>query len=219
MNQTSLFAYFVNAGLIVKFVMIVLLIASVISWTIILQRAWYFRLKQKQYKEFIKQFGNSRDLNKLYADLDNSVMYNQGLVAIFHAGFKEYIRSYKQQTAQMLEFIQRSMQISQAKEAIQLTKHLPFLASVGSISPYIGLFGTVWGIMTSFQALGQAQQATIAMVAPGIAEALIATALGLFTAIPAVLAYNKYNNNAQNLLDHYNLFQEEFINLIGQQTV
>lgn len=217
MNQTNLLSYFFNAGIIVKVVMVILLFASIISWTLILQRAWYFRCKQKYYKEFNKRFTNSDDLNKLFVDLDAHASNKHGLAALFYAGFKEYARSYKIQNQKIIESVQRCMQISQAKEAIQLTKHLPFLASVGSIAPYIGLFGTVWGIMTSFQALGQAQQATIAMVAPGIAEALIATALGLFTAIPAVIAYNRYTTSAQNLLDRYNLFQEEFINLISEQ--
>ena len=109
------------------------------------------------------------------------------------------------------------MQISHAKEAERLENHLPLFASVGSIAPYVGLFGTVWGIMTSFQALGQAQQATIAMVAPGISEALVATALGLFTAIPAVIAYNRYTTRANILLNRYDLFQEELVALISQQ--
>jgi biopolymer transport protein TolQ len=139
------------------------------------------------------------------------------MAAIFHAGFKEFIRARKQGDV-VLEPIQRVMQISQAKEAEQLELHLPFFASVGSISPYVGLFGTVWGIMTSFQALGQAQQATIAMVAPGISEALVATALGLFTAIPAVIAYNRYTTRANTLLNQFDLFQEELISLIEQQT-
>ena len=117
-----------------------------------------------------------------------------------------------------LEPIQRVMQISHAKEAEDLEQHLPFFASVGSLAPYVGLFGTVWGIMSSFQALGQAQQATIAMVAPGISEALVATALGLFTAIPAVIAYNRYTTKVNILLNRYDLFQEELVALISQQT-
>ncbi|MDI1351867.1 MAG: MotA/TolQ/ExbB proton channel family protein, partial [bacterium] len=137
--------------------------------------------------------------------------------AIFHAGFKEFVRARKQGLV-TIEPIQRVMQISHAKEAVKLEQHLPFFASVGSISPYVGLFGTVCGIMTTLQALGQAQQATIAMVAPGISEALVATALGLFTAIPAVIANNRYTIQANVLLDRYDLFQEELISLIEQQT-
>ena len=124
----------------------------------------------------------------------------------------------RQQGNVEIEPIQRVMQISSAKEAENLEIHLPLFASVGSIAPYVGLFGTVWGIMTSFQALGQAQQATIAMVAPGISEALVATALGLFTAIPAVIAYNRFTTRANTLLNRYDLFQEELVALITQQT-
>ncbi|PJE12517.1 MAG: protein TolQ [Legionella sp.] len=206
-----------QAGLVVKTVMMLLLIASVISWTLILQRAWYFSRKKQQCEGFIKRFWDSSDLSKLYADIDSNVDDKQGLAAIFHAGFKEYVRSRKLGHI-AIEPIQRVMQISHAKEAMQLEQHLPFFASVGSIAPYVGLFGTVWGIMTSFQALGQAQQATIAMVAPGISEALVATALGLFTAIPAVIAYNRYSTRSTNLLDRYDLFQDELVSLIEQQT-
>ena len=216
-NHASVLGYFVQAGFIVKSVMIILLIASVASWTLILQRAWYFKRKKQQYDAFSRRFWECTDLTKLFADLDSNVEDRQGLAAIFHAGFKEFLRVRKQGSI-ILEPIQRVMQISHAKEAEHLENHLPLFASVGSIAPYIGLFGTVWGIMTSFQALGQAQQATIAMVAPGISEALVATALGLFTAIPAVIAYNRYSTRANTLLNRYDLFQEELVALIAQQT-
>ena len=136
-----------------------------------------------------------------------------GLAAIFHAGYKAFSQG------QSLESTQRVMQIFYAKEEEVLDEHLPFFASVGSISPYIGLFGTVWGIMTSLQALGHAEQATIAMVAPGISEALVATALGLFTAIPAVIAFNRYGTRASRMLDRYDVFQEELLALIVQKKV
>ncbi|MDI9819458.1 MULTISPECIES: protein TolQ [unclassified Legionella] len=216
-SHASILSYFMQAGLVVKSVMMLLLAASVISWTLILQRAWYFKQKKQQCDAFSKRFWDSNDLSKLYADIDGNAEDKQGLAAIFYAGFKEYVRSRKQGSV-LIEPIQRAMQIRHAKEAVQLQQHLPFFASVGSIAPYIGLFGTVWGIMTSFQALGHAQQATIAMVAPGISEALVATALGLFTAIPAVIAFNRYTTRASNLLDHYDLFQDELVSLIEQQT-
>ena len=216
-SQTSILMYFVQAGLVVKTVMLLLIIASISSWTLIVQRAWFFKRKQQLTDTFTHRFWDSGDLSKLYADVDSNREHKQGIAAIFHAGFKEFVRARKQ-GAVVLEPIQRVMQISHAKEAEQLEKHLPFFASVGSISPYVGLFGTVWGIMTSFQALGQSQQATIAMVAPGISEALVATALGLFTAIPAVIAYNRYSTRANTLLNRYDLFQEELISLIEQQT-
>lgn len=206
-----------QAGLVVKSVMLILLVASIVSWTLIFQRAWFFSRKKQLTDAFSRRFWDSSDLSKLYADVDSNTDDKQGMAAIFHAGFKEFVRARKQGVV-TLEPIQRVMQISHAKEAEKLEKHLPFFASVGSISPYIGLFGTVWGIMTSLQALGHAQQATIAMVAPGISEALVATALGLFTAIPAVIAYNRYTTRANSLLNRYDLFQEELISLIEQQT-
>ena len=190
-NQANVLMYFMQAGLVVKSVMLLLLAASVVSWTLIFQRAWFFNRKKQLTDTFTRRFWDSGDLSKLYADVDSNNEEKQGMAAIFHAGFKEFVRARKQGNVS-IEPIQRVMQISHAKEAEQLEQHLPFFASVGSISPYVGLFGTVWGIMTSFQALGHAQQATIAMVAPGISEALVATALGLFTAIPAVIAYNRY---------------------------
>lgn len=216
-SHASVLSYFMQAGLVVKSVMLILLAASLFSWTLILQRAWYFNRKQREMGQFNRRFWDSSDLSKLYADIDSNSDDRQGMASIFHAGFKEYLRTRKQ-GAVVLEPIQRVMQISHAKESMELCQHLPFFASVGSIAPYIGLFGTVWGIMTSFQALGQATQATIAMVAPGISEALVATALGLFTAIPAVIAYNRYSTRANTLLEEYDLFQEELVALIEQQT-
>ena len=171
--HVSVLSYFVQAGFVVKTVMLFLLVASVASWTLILQRAWFFKQKQLQYDVFTRRFWGSSDLSMLYADIDSKIEEREGIASIFHAGFKEFLR----------------------------------------IRPS----GTVWGIMTSFQALGQAQQATIAMVAPGISEALVATALGLFTAIPAVIAFNRYSTRANSLLDRYDLFQEEFVTLIEQQ--
>jgi biopolymer transport protein TolQ len=217
LGNANFFTYFMQAGLVVKTVMLILLAASVVSWTLILQRAWYFKHKKMNYDAFNRRFWECTDLSKLYGDIDSNVDDRHGLAAIFHAGFKEFLRLRK--LGQMaLEPIQRAMQIYHAKESEHLETHLSLFASIGSIAPYVGLFGTVWGIMTSFQALGQAQQATIAMVAPGISEALVATALGLFTAIPAVIAFNRYTTHANSLLDRYEIFQEELIALIVQQT-
>lgn len=216
-NQANVLMYFMQAGLVVKSVMLLLAIASIASWTLIFQRAWFFNRKKQLTDVFYQRFWDCSDLSKLYADIDSHPEKNQGLATIFYAGFKEFVRARKQGSVS-IEPIQRVMQISHAKEAEKLEQHLPFFASVGSISPYVGLFGTVWGIMTSFQALGHAQQATIAMVAPGISEALVATALGLFTAIPSVIAYNRYSTRANVLLNRYDLFQEELVSLIEQQT-
>ncbi len=216
-GHASVLSYFWQASFVVKFVMFILLSASIVSWTLIFQRAWFFKRKQEQYKIFYNRFWQSRDLTELYEKVDKSEQQPHGLSSIFHSGFKEFLRLCKHGKVE-LEPIQRVMQISHAKEAERLEQHLPFFASIGSISPYIGLFGTVWGIMTSFQALGQTSQATIAMVAPGISEALVATALGLFTAIPAVIAFNRYSTHANTLLNRYELFQEELVSLITQQT-
>ena len=217
MNHASILGYFWQAGMVVKLVMFILMAASIVSWTLIIQRAWYFNRQKQQYDAFNERFWDSSDLSKLYADVDSNLAAKQGLAAIFHSGFREFLR-VRQHGRVELEPIQRVMQISQAKEAEQLEQHLTLFASVGSLAPYVGLFGTVWGIMASFQALGQAQQATIAMVAPGISEALVATALGLFTAIPAVVAFNRYSTQANMLLNRYDLFQEELVALISQQT-
>lgn len=216
-NHASVVGYFIQAGFIVKLVMLILIAASITSWTLIIQRAWYFKQKQRQYETFNRRFWGATDLSKLYADIDSNIEDRHGVAAIFHAGFKEFMRVRKLGQI-VIEPIQRVMQISYAKEAEQLEHHLPLFASVGSLAPYVGLFGTVWGIMTSFQALGQAGQATIAMVAPGISEALVATALGLFTAIPAVIAFNRYSTRANSLLNRYDLFQDELIALIEEQT-
>jgi len=216
-SHVSVLGYFLQAGFIVKLVMLILLAASVASWTLIIQRAWYFKLKKQQYDAFNQRFWGATDLSKLFADIDSNIQDRHGLAAIFHAGFREFIR-VRQHGQVVIEPIQRVMQISYAKEAEQLEHHLPLFASVGSLAPYVGLFGTVCGIMTTFQALGQAQQATIAMVAPGISEALVATALGLFTAIPAVVAFNRYSTRANALLNRYDLFQDEFIALVEEQS-
>tara|TARA_Y100000588_G_scaffold349069_1_gene399180 strand:+ start:582 stop:1244 length:663 start_codon:yes stop_codon:yes gene_type:complete len=215
-NHANVFSYFVQAGPVVKTVMLMLLVASIFSWTLIFQRAWFFKQKKMDLDNFKETFWNSNDLSALYASLEKNKQDMQGLVSIFYNGFKEFLR-LRQHGSDGKESIERMMQISQAKEAIQLEKHLSLFASIGSIAPYVGLFGTVWGIMTSFQALGQAQQATIAMVAPGISEALVATALGLFTAIPAVIAYNRFSTKSNDLMNQYDLFQEELIALIEQQ--
>jgi biopolymer transport protein TolQ len=215
-NQAGFLSYFIDAGLIVKLVMLILMAASVISWTLIIQRSWFYKKNSKNFKDFIASFWNSADLGKLYMQIDKERNI-EGVSAIFYSGFKEFVRMRKQGKV-LLPNIERVMQISCAKEAELLEQHLPIFASIGSIAPFVGLFGTVWGIMSSFQALGQAQQATIGMVAPGISEALIATALGLFTAIPAVLAYNRYSTKVNSLLNKYELFQEELIALISEQT-
>ena len=221
-SDPSIFSYFINAGPVVKLVMLILLTVSVISWTVIFQRKQVLKQARKAIGEFEDEFWSGIDLGKLYTKISNQNMTTHGLQTIFAAGFKEFARlrqqSYIQPTA-IIDGVQRGMRIAYSREADKLEQHLSFLATVGSISPYVGLFGTVWGIMTSFQALtGATQQATIAMVAPGIAEALVATAMGLFAAIPAVIAYNRYSNQVERLLNQYNTFQEELSSIFHRKT-
>lgn len=218
----SFLTYLFDASLVVKIVMALLMIASIMSWTFIFQRALFLKKTQANMKQFEERFWSTGDLSVLYNQIDKFDKEKSGLVGIFYAGFKEFLRLKRQNKADqavVMEGVQRAMRISYAKEQEELESHLPFLASVGSTSPYVGLFGTVWGIMTSFQALSSStQQATIAMVAPGISEALIATAMGLFAAIPAVLAYNRYSSKVETVLNHYETFQEEFSNILHRET-
>lgn len=221
-HAPSLWSFVANAGPIVKIVMLLLLAASVWSWTIIFQRFFFLKDAQLAVKKFEKQFWSGNDLNKFYAELNTRQDELHGLEHIFHAGFSEYFRLKKQAMANpdaIIEASQRAMRIALAREIALLEQHLSFLATVGSTSPYVGLFGTVWGIMTSFRALGSVQQATMAMVAPGISEALIATAMGLFAAIPAVIAYNRYASEVEKLSNLYDTFREEFSSILHRQVI
>jgi biopolymer transport protein TolQ len=221
-HEPSLWSFVTNAGAVVKIVMLILLAASLCSWTVIFQK--FFLLRETSYalKKFTRQFWSSDDLGKFYAKIKPRQNNLRGIEQIFLAGFSEYFRLKKQQnisTKDILVGTDRTMRIALAKEISILEQHLSFLATVGSITPYIGLFGTVWGIMTSFQALGGTTQATIAMVAPGISEALIATALGLFAAIPAVIAYNRFANDLERFANSYDIFKEEFLSILHHQTI
>jgi len=167
--------------------------------------------------KFEGQFWSLEDLSPLYNRISNSRNPATGMEKIFEAGFKEFARLRSQENTQadaIIEGAQRAMRIAMNKEIDVLETNLSFLATVGSTSPYVGLFGTVWGIMNSFRALGNVQQASIALVAPGIAEALIATAMGLFAAIPAVIAYNRYSNDVERLISRYDIFMDEFSSIL-----
>lgn len=219
-TDQSLWIYFINAGAVVKVVMLLLVVASIISWTFIFQRGMVLRKARQGVREFAKRFWSGVNIVRLYQDIETNKTEDSPLSRIFHAGFKEFIALRKQPGTHMqglLERVQRAMRITHMQEIEKLQIHLPFLASVGSTSPYVGLLGTVWGIMTAFHALGSVQQASIALVAPGIAEALIATAMGLFAAIPAVLAYNRYSHQVDNLQDQFETFQEALLSTIQQQ--
>jgi len=209
-----------GASLLVKFVMLVLLLASLISWVLIFSKRSLLKQAQKAAQIFEDRFWSSEDLTTLYTRLVDRAQEPNGMESIFEAGFKEFARLSKRSGIDpraILEGAQRSMRVALNREVEDLESNLPFLATVGSVSPYIGLFGTVWGIMNSFQALGNVHQATLAMVAPGISEALIATAMGLFAAIPAVIAYNRYASDVDRLYNRYDTFVEEFSSILQRQ--
>lgn len=217
----SLVGLVINASVIVQIVMLILLIASVVSWTLIFTKRAGIVRARRAANIFEDDFWSGKDLVKIYKRINEDTHEPAGMERIFHAGFKEYARLRNQagiQSAAILDGTQRAMRVALRREVDDLELHLPFLATVGSTSPYIGLFGTVWGIMNSFRALGNVTQATISMVAPGIAEALIATAMGLFAAIPAVIAYNRYVNDVERLHNRYDTFVEEFSSILARQT-
>jgi len=208
-----------QASIVVQLVMLLLLLASVMSWFIVIRKWKVVGEARRQADAFEDQFWSGKDLTTLYKQVCSG-RENRGMAAIFEVGFKEYMRQQNQPGGNpeaVLEATQRRMKVVISRELDSLESHLPFLATVASSSPYIGLFGTVWGIMNSFRALGAVNNATLAMVAPGIAEALIATAMGLFAAIPAVIAYNRYVNMVDRLNSRYDNFTEEFYNLLHRQ--
>ena len=216
----SLIALVLNASVIVQLVMLILLAASIVSWTMIFTKRSTINRAQRSANAFEDDFWSGKDLVRIYNRVNEAHHDPTGMERIFHAGFKEFARLRNQknvQPAAILDGTQRAMRVALRREVDVLEVHLSFLATVGSTSPYIGLFGTVWGIMNSFRALGNVTQATIAMVAPGIAEALIATAMGLFAAIPAVIAYNRYVNDVERLHNRYDTFVEEFSSILERQ--
>tara|TARA_Y100001935_G_scaffold254435_1_gene263489 strand:+ start:1678 stop:2379 length:702 start_codon:yes stop_codon:yes gene_type:complete len=220
-NELSFLSLIYQASPLVQFVMASLLIASIISWTLIFNRSKILKEAQKEVNEFEQHFWSGTNLNKLFTTLDEKPEDLKGNSAIFHAGLSEFYRlrdSSELSAMDLIEGARRSMKVAMNRELDELEQHLPFLATVGSVSPYIGLFGTVWGIMNAFKALGNVKQATLNLVAPGIAEALIATAIGLFAAIPAVVAYNKFTTSFQRLENRYDDFIEEFTNILQRQT-
>tara|TARA_R110001592_G_scaffold362635_1_gene677498 strand:+ start:74690 stop:75364 length:675 start_codon:yes stop_codon:yes gene_type:complete len=218
-EQLSLWSLIANATVLVQFVMALLFVASMISWTMIVQRGLYLRNASRNLRQFEDNFWSGVDLNQLYQD-SGAQAGAEGLVSVFRAGFREYNRLTQQSSADpdaVMEGAERSMRVALSREEEKLNRNLPFLASVASVSPYIGLFGTVWGIMNSFRGLANVQQATLATVAPGISEALIATAMGLFAAIPAVLAYNRYSSSADSVYSSYETFAEEFSSILHRR--
>jgi len=223
-EELGIFELILGASLTVQLVMFVLLLASVTSWYMIVQRLMLYRRMDQELLAFEEHFWSGVDLAQLYREGNESVANGQvptGLESIFRAGFKEFSRLSQQSDIladAILEGARRAMRVATLRESERLETNLPFLASVGSTSPYIGLFGTVWGIMHSFRGLANATQATLATVAPGISEALIATAMGLFAAIPAVLAYNRFASRVDNLINRYDTFVDEFSGILQRQT-
>lgn len=206
-----------NASLFVQLIMFILVISSIVSWGMIFNKYVMLRLAKRKAEDFESIFWSRDDLVPLYNTISKSKQLKTGMEKIFEAGFKEFSRlrgREKTSAESILEGSQRSMRIAMNKEIDALETNLSFFATIGSTSPYIGLLGTVWGIMNSFRALGNVQQASIALVAPGIAEALIATAMGLFAAIPAVIAYNRYSNDIEGLVSRYDIFMEEFSSIL-----
>ena len=218
--ELSILHLIVGASLVVKIVLGLLLLVSMLSWTIIFFKLFVIKKARREADHFERRFWSGADLGDLYKKLSARRGKLTGMELIFEAGFREYAHLRKNSGVDpmsLLQGVQRAMRVALNREVDQLEMHLSFLATVGSTSPYVGLFGTVWGIMNSFMALGAVKQATISSVAPGIAEALIATAMGLFAAIPAVVAYNKYSNAAQRLENRYDDFVEEFSNILQRQ--
>ena len=203
--------YFFSASPVVKTVLLILLAASIASWTFILQRRAFYQRLAKSMQSFEDKIWHQKDLVSFYQELKKKTWFDAGLEYLFVAGFKEFLHTRKiagNNKEYVMESTDRAMRVAQAKEIAKLERHMPFLASVGSVSPYVGLFGTVWGIMMAFHGISGAEQVTIAMVAPGIAEALVATAMGLFAAIPAVLAYNFYSHKVSFFIEEFEQFQE-----------
>ena len=216
----SILELVLNASILVQLVMLLLLVASLISWTLIFRKHATLNRARNAADDFEDQFWSGQDLVTMFNRINAHAYDATGMERIFHSGFKEFARLRGQpgiEAAAILDGSERAMRIALSREVDLLELHLSFLATVGSTSPYVGLFGTVWGIMNSFRALGNVSQATLALVAPGIAEALIATAMGLFAAIPAVIAYNRYANDVERLHNRYDTFIEEFAAILRRQ--
>jgi biopolymer transport protein TolQ len=219
-SQMGIWELILEASLLVQGVMALLVLASLASWVVIFRKRQMLGRAEKRARDFEEKFWSGADLNNLYDKVAGNRAGREGIESIFESGFREFSRLREEQHLHpdtLTNGAQRAMRVTLTREMDRLENHLSFLATVGSVSPYVGLFGTVWGIMNSFRGLAGAQQATIAMVAPGIAEALIATAMGLFAAIPAVVAFNKYSSQVERLELRYDNFKEEFAAILHRQ--
>lgn len=212
----SILELFLNASIVVKSVIVILILASIISWMIIFERWIYIKKVNQEFFDFETRFWSDSGLEALLLTSQEGEHEPIGAEYIFQVGYLDYKRliAEKIDSDTIMSSVQRNMQAALTKEQSLLEKHLPFLATVASVSPYIGLFGTVWGIMNSFRGLAGSSQATLSAVAPGISEALIATAIGLFAAIPALIAYNKYISDSDRLISSFEGFKEEFSSVL-----
>lgn len=210
-----------NASFLVQAVMVILVLASVASWVMIFQRWFELNRVQREIDDFEEEFWSGIDLANLKAELDERPEDQTGIEALFAAGFGEYHRLAGQgaDPDAVMQFVQRAMRVALTHEEERLGRHLPFLATVGSTSPYVGLFGTVWGIMNAFRNVATMTQATLAAVAPGISEALVATAMGLFAAIPAVIGYNRFSSRVEALMKRYEAFADELTSILHRDAV
>jgi len=222
-EELSLWNLILGAGLIVQATILLLVVLSVVSWAMIVKRVQFLRSVEEQVNEFEDRFWSGDSLADFYKELDGRSSGGEqltGLEGIFHAGFKEFQRLRERlgnDTDALMAGVQRSMRVALTREEDLFDRNLPFLATVGSTSPYIGLFGTVWGIMRVFRDVAGVPQVSLTTVAPGISETLIATALGLFAAIPAVIAYNRFLVRGNLFIGNYKLFTEEFIGILNRQ--
>jgi biopolymer transport protein TolQ len=219
-QDMSVIALIANASVLVQLVMAGLLLASLFSWYYIFLKVFMLKRAVRQADEFERRFWSGADMNDLYQRALGSRDEAGSQERIFEAGFREFVKLHKQpgmDVAAIMDGTRRAMRATYQRELDHLESHLAFLASVGSVSPYVGLFGTVWGIMNAFRGLANVAQATLGHVAPGIAEALIATAMGLFAAIPAVVAYNRFAGDVNRLATRFESFMEEFSNILQRQ--
>lgn len=219
-NDLSILHLITNASVIVQLVMAGLLVVSMVSWTMIFRKLFALREARKAATNFEDTFWKSAELMPLYQRIGRDPAKSGALARIFEAGMREFQKTRQQKPSDvqaMLDGSRRAMKASFARELDELENGLSFLATVGSVSPYVGLFGTVWGIMNAFRGLANVQQATLSAVAPGIAEALVATAIGLFAAIPAVIAYNRYTHDVDRLSNRFETFVDEFMNILQRQ--
>ncbi len=215
-HSMSLWSLVLNASVVVQGILVLLFMASILSWTVIFSRRIALGRAQKLAQHFESDFWSSSQLQALYARVQKNPNNESGLENLFRAGLKEFarLRDKNLEPDVIMQGVQRALRVALAHEQASLEQHLTMLASVGSTSPYVGLLGTVWGIMNAFIGLANVHQATLATVAPGIAEALITTAIGLFAAIPAVLAFNAFSSRADALLNRYETFADEFSGIL-----